>query len=497
MGKKSNKLKLTKFLTKEQKTKRVIFLAIFLFIFLSLGIFITYSIFENSSSSDIANIDVANLSYTIQNKEIVAHSERVTLTITSNNKIDTKYKLVALSNAKNAIGVYYSKLVGNQTYGTIKAGETKQIIIYINDCSFNNQTNEVFKVVGGYTNNDYSKIEIPSGYVEITTGINETNLSSITSTATGFSIDFKPGTYNYTASTTDGGLTLTAKSLDPNATVKICWTGTTTCNSGTGSATLGNAFMGNTSLSLTITVTKENDSSREYTIVVKSAPYDTTLKSITYPTSTDLSSDPIDFSPSKLTYEKIYTGLNSVGGVFRATATDSVATVKICVNDSTSCSQSTGELVASGNSVNGVLKFTITVSRGSNSTTYIIIYKTKINDDILRIEPAAETSYTGTITAQNYTSDTWTLTYKIPNTSHQYLHLFFYHTMEGYYINSISTSVNTRACYSGSTTSSERYLLDVECKPGTTTTYYIHLCPAGTPLSYTDNFKKIKITCTS
>ncbi len=90
-------------------------------------------------------------------------------------------------------------------------------------------------------------------------------LKNISSTATGFNLNFDPSINEYTTSTTDYGLSINATAIDSETSVSVCQN---QCGSGMGSASYGNGFNGKDQLVFTISASK-GALTEVYTVTVK------------------------------------------------------------------------------------------------------------------------------------------------------------------------------------------------------------------------------------
>ena len=211
----------------------------------------------------------------------------------------------------------------------------------------------------------------------------DATLKSITSEAPGFNnINITSDKTNYTAETTQPGLSITATSTDPSATVKICVNGNkSNCKSGTGSVSHGEQFANLDSITFSITVTNESEE-KNYTLVVnktveKEEKKDATLKSIT--------SEAPGFNNINITSDKTnYTAETTQPGLsITATSTDPSATVKICVNGNKSNCKSGIGSVSHGEQFGNLdsITFSITVTNESEKKDYTLVVNRIVEEE--------------------------------------------------------------------------------------------------------------------
>ncbi len=158
--------------------KSVIFLVILLFV-VSFSFGMTYSNFiYNSDSHRAVEMFTSKLDYTVKindietkNIELNPGNNNLSVSIKSNNNVDSFYKVVYEMNNVNVS--FYNKNDDN----IIKSEQT----ISLNIIVFNKTNNKIpFKidVVGGFTTNNYEDVKTPYGYYEIENNVSD--LDSIT-----------------------------------------------------------------------------------------------------------------------------------------------------------------------------------------------------------------------------------------------------------------------------------------------------------------------------
>ncbi len=200
-------------------------------------------------------------------------------------------------------------------------------------------------------------------------------LKSITSTATGFeNINVKNNDgIHFTRYTSDGGISITATSVDPKALVEVCIA--SNCSKGTGQATSGDAFNGRSELSGNIRITLNGQMDSSYiTIKHEDIIDDDVYLSSIEPTTDGL--EKINFSPSVTTYNQKITNSSLAGGGIKATAKKENAQIKICIHGSdTRCSSGKGFASYGGEVQNNSLTFKITVSNNGKTKEYNVNYR--------------------------------------------------------------------------------------------------------------------------
>ncbi len=161
------------------KGRKLYFMILILTVVLVSAVYFSYAIFTNKvEEHGKLNIVAGTLDYKIEsdnlkNNQITLKSkmtQEIIIKVISLNKIDSNYELYYEIKEGTDVEVGYSENTKDNPSGTIKADESKEITVTIQNKSNDNATIE-FKVLGGFTHNELvleqgNKINLTSLYVE-------------------------------------------------------------------------------------------------------------------------------------------------------------------------------------------------------------------------------------------------------------------------------------------------------------------------------------------